>query len=67
MWDLLEGKCIKTLSEHKASVKQICVLDENRFCSGGNDNQLCVWTHDGSLLGVIERVEYESKKNAYHL
>lgn len=30
-------------------------VDKNRFCSGGNDDYLCLWDNDGTLLGKISR------------
>ena len=33
--------------------------ENNLFCSGGNDNMICIWTYDGKLHGKIERRDGE--------
>lgn len=60
MWNWNDGKCIKTLTEHRAAVKVITSLDLKRWISASNDNKLCVWNNDGDLVGVIERMEEKS-------
>jgi WD40 repeat protein len=60
LWDMSDGKCIQTLSEHTASVKCICELDDGTFCSAGNDSMIHVWNIDGELLGSIERRDDEN-------
>jgi WD40 repeat protein len=61
IWNLEDGKCINTLAKHRGSVRCIVQLEGDRFCSGGNDPELCIWDIDGNLLGSIERGEDESK------
>jgi WD40 repeat protein len=60
IWDLEEKKSITTLTEHKGSVRCITVVENDKFCSGGNDPELCVWDNEGNLLGLIAREEDEN-------
>jgi len=39
--------------------KCLVSTENNLFCSGGNDNMICVWTYDGKLHGKIERRDGE--------
>lgn len=66
MWDWKIGKCIKTLTEHRAAVKCITSLDLKRWISASNDNKLCVWNNEGELLGTIERMEEKSSYNYFY-
>ncbi|ELR23288.1 WD repeatcontaining protein [Acanthamoeba castellanii str. Neff] len=67
VWSLDTGTCDHVISNaHSASIKCLAKLDSEEgppmFCSGGNDNKLCIWksgTQQTQLLGCIERQEDE--------
>jgi len=55
MWDLETGECFQTLKVHQGSVKCLTAPENQMFCSGGNDNMICLWSKEGKLQGKIER------------
>jgi WD40 repeat protein len=61
MWNVNDGTCIKSMTEHRGAVTFIVELDGDRFCSGGTDAQLCFWNFSGDLLATVKRQEEESR------
>ncbi|XP_066020812.1 WD repeat-containing protein 41 isoform X2 [Pocillopora verrucosa] len=54
VWDVNDGQCLHTISDHCGSVKCLVNIKEDRtFFSGGQD--LCVWSEKGELLDKMQR------------
>ncbi|EDO42332.1 predicted protein [Nematostella vectensis] len=54
VWDVDDGQCLHTLTEHSMSIKCLVSLQEmNCFLSGGQS--LCLWGANGALLSKLER------------
>jgi len=45
---------------HESSIKCLTQINDDRFCSGGNDRYLRIWENNGELVGSIERQEEEN-------
>jgi WD40 repeat protein len=60
LWNVTTYQHMRTLTAHESSVTCLERLDAGRFCSGGNDQMLRVWSNDGTPLGAIERQEVEN-------
>uniref|UniRef100_A0A6B2LHF9 Uncharacterized protein n=1 Tax=Arcella intermedia TaxID=1963864 RepID=A0A6B2LHF9_9EUKA len=60
-WNLKKGECILHLpNSHESSIKCLVDIGDEKFCSGGNDRFLRIWSYQGTLIGVIERQEEEN-------
>lgn len=59
-WSIATGACLRTLTAHEGSVRCLVSISADRFCSGGNDRNLCVWDNSGEFFGSIERQEEEN-------
>ncbi|KXJ28865.1 WD repeat-containing protein 41 [Exaiptasia diaphana] len=54
VWNIEDGLCLRTITEHNSSVKcLVSMKEENVFFSGGQD--LCLWDEQGNLLHKLER------------
>lgn len=69
IWDIETGECKKFIqhSHERGGVKCLVAVDKNRFCSGGNDDYLCLWDNDGTLLGKISRQIADKGENLHCL
>ncbi|KAL9986780.1 hypothetical protein ACROYT_G000975 [Oculina patagonica] len=54
VWDVDDGQCLHTITEHGGSVKCLVNMKEHKiFFSGGQD--LCVWNEKGEMLDKMAR------------
>ncbi|KAK3733295.1 hypothetical protein QZH41_011132 [Actinostola sp. cb2023] len=59
VWDIEDGLCLHTITEHNSSVKCLVSMEEEGvFFSGGQ--HLCVWDEQGNLLHKLERISEHS-------
>lgn len=59
VWDVTDGHCLHTISDHCGTVKCLVNIKEERiFFSGGQD--LCVWSEKGELLDKMQRNSEDS-------
>ena len=45
VWNIKKKECLQTLIAHFDVILSLCVLNDNRFISGGRDKELIVWKY----------------------
>ena len=45
IWNIHKRICIQTLISHNDVIFSLCIIDKNRFASGGRDQDIIIWKY----------------------
>ena len=45
VWDVYKKICLQTLVSHYDIIFSLCIIDKNKFVSGGRDQDIILWKY----------------------
>ncbi len=45
VWNINKKICIQTLVSHYDIILSLCIIDKNKFVSGGRDQDIIIWKY----------------------